>query len=183
MTEHWHPLVVGLGLATTSVFYYVARRTSLSGSGHISRLVDAAQKRTSDDDALLAALIEATTNRFGAEAVKLSQERPPSVPSRSVTPLERAIFLASILLGGALAKQTLDFRWSLDPGLDQLIPSRFAQVALLLFGGACVGFGARLAGGCTTGHGLVGASRLERGSLVSTAGFFGTGALVTFLFL
>lgn len=43
---------------------------------------------------------------------------------------------------------------------------------LLLAGGFLVGFGARYAGGCTSGHGISGISNLQKASLVSTIGFF-----------
>ena len=53
----------------------------------------------------------------------------------------------------------------------------FPSIAYLLFGGLCVGFGARLGSGCTSGHGVCGVSRLSRRSLVATAVFMATGIL------
>jgi len=50
----------------------------------------------------------------------------------------------------------------------------------LLLGGLCVGFGTRMAGGCTSGHGLCGVSRFQPGSLVATVAFFATGVAVSF---
>ena len=50
----------------------------------------------------------------------------------------------------------------------------------LLGGGALVGFGTSMAGGCTSGHGLVGCARLQPASLVVTAAFFGTAVAVAF---
>ena len=41
----------------------------------------------------------------------------------------------------------------------------------LLFGGMMVGFGAQMAGGCTSGHGLSGCARLIPASLISTMVF------------
>ena len=49
---------------------------------------------------------------------------------------------------------------------------------LLSFGVGLVGFGVRMAGGCTVGHGLNGCSRLQRGSLLSIAVFFSVGIAV-----
>lgn len=51
---------------------------------------------------------------------------------------------------------------------------------LTLLGGILVGFGARLGGGCTSGHGVCGVARLSRRSLVATAIFIGVAFLVTF---
>jgi uncharacterized membrane protein YedE/YeeE len=54
-----------------------------------------------------------------------------------------------------------------------------AGLAALFVGGLLVGLGTRMAGGCTSGHGLVGCARLQPGSLVSTACFFGVGIVVS----
>src|SRR3546814_6964558 len=45
-------------------------------------------------------------------------------------------------------------------------------LALLLIGGLLVGFGARYAGGCTSGHSISGISNLQLPSLIATIGFF-----------
>jgi uncharacterized membrane protein YedE/YeeE len=44
-----------------------------------------------------------------------------------------------------------------------------------------VGFGTRLANGCTSGHGICGISRLSPRSITATAVFMGTGALAVFV--
>jgi uncharacterized membrane protein YedE/YeeE len=49
---------------------------------------------------------------------------------------------------------------------------------MLVLGGMLVGFGTRLGGGCTSGHGVCGLSRLSPRSLMATAAFMATG-LVT----
>jgi uncharacterized membrane protein YedE/YeeE len=53
--------------------------------------------------------------------------------------------------------------------------------ALLLAGGALIGFGAKLAGGCTSGNGLGGCSAGSTSSFAATATFMGTAIAVTFL--
>jgi uncharacterized membrane protein YedE/YeeE len=50
-----------------------------------------------------------------------------------------------------------------------------------LVGGLLIGFGTRMAGGCTSGHGLCGVSQFQPGSFVATIGFFGMGVVVSFL--
>jgi uncharacterized protein len=47
-------------------------------------------------------------------------------------------------------------------------------------GGFLVGFGARYAGGCTSGHAISGLADLQLPSLVAVLGFFAGGLLVTF---
>lgn len=58
-----------------------------------------------------------------------------------------------------------------------------ASLLLLAGGGFLVGFGARYAGGCTSGHAITGLSHLQRASLVAVLGFFGGGLLMTHVLL
>lgn len=56
-------------------------------------------------------------------------------------------------------------------------------LGLLLLGGFLVGFGARYAGGCTSGHAISGMSDLQLPSLIAVIGFFAGGLImVHFLF-
>lgn len=54
-------------------------------------------------------------------------------------------------------------------------------LALLLTGGLLVGFGARYAGGCTSGHSISGISNLQLPSLIATVGFFIGGLIMVHL--
>ncbi len=54
---------------------------------------------------------------------------------------------------------------------------------LILGGGFLVGFGARWAGGCTSGHAISGLADLQFPSLVAVAGFFAGGLLVVHVLL
>jgi hypothetical protein len=49
---------------------------------------------------------------------------------------------------------------------------------IVIAGGLLVGFGTRLASGCTSGHGVCGVARLSPRSLVATAIFMVTAAIV-----
>jgi uncharacterized protein len=55
-----------------------------------------------------------------------------------------------------------------------------AGLTMLVLGGFLVGFGARYAGGCTSGHAISGLADLQLPSLVAVVGFFAGGLLVTF---
>jgi uncharacterized protein len=55
-----------------------------------------------------------------------------------------------------------------------------AGLVVLVLGGFLVGFGARYAGGCTSGHAISGLADLQLPSLVAVLGFFAGGLLVTF---
>ena len=55
----------------------------------------------------------------------------------------------------------------------------FRGFCVLVLGGFLVGFGARWAGGCTSGHAITGLATLQRGSMLAVAGFFAGGLLVS----
>jgi uncharacterized protein len=54
---------------------------------------------------------------------------------------------------------------------------------LMIVGGFLVGFGTRYAGGCTSGHGILGLSALQWPSLLATVSFFAGGILVSHFIL
>jgi uncharacterized protein len=58
-----------------------------------------------------------------------------------------------------------------------------AGIIAVIVGGFLVGFGARYAGGCTSGHAISGLADLQLPSLVAVIGFFAGGLLVTHLLL
>ncbi len=61
--------------------------------------------------------------------------------------------------------------------------SDFKALGLLALGGFLVGFGARYAGGCTSGHAISGLSNLQWPSLLAVIGFFAGGMImIYFLF-
>ena len=66
-------------------------------------------------------------------------------------------------------------------GLEALAHGR--TWLLLLLGGGLVGFGARYAGGCTSGHAITGLANLQLPSLVAVIGFFVGGLITTHLLL
>jgi len=53
-------------------------------------------------------------------------------------------------------------------------------VFILLIGGLLVGFGARYAGGCTSGHAISGLSQLQVPSLIAVVGFFIGGLIMVY---
>ncbi len=54
---------------------------------------------------------------------------------------------------------------------------------MVVLGGFLVGFGARYAGGCTSGHAISGLADLQLPSLVAVIGFFAGGLIATFFLL
>ena len=79
----------------------------------------------------------------------------------------------------------------LSPASNSYLPAELFSLealtngswVLLALGGLLVGFGARYAGGCTSGHAISGLSNLQLPSLIAVIGFFVGGLLMTHLLL
>jgi uncharacterized membrane protein YedE/YeeE len=56
-----------------------------------------------------------------------------------------------------------------------------SALPVLIVGGLLVGFGTRMAGGCTSGHGVCGLGRLSSRSLAAVATFFGVAIVTVFV--
>jgi uncharacterized protein len=76
-------------------------------------------------------------------------------------------------LSGQHPKQI--FEWSLLGDWRTLL--------LVVGGGFLVGFGTRYAGGCTSGHAIMGLSHLQLPSFVAVLGFFTGGLMMSWVFL
>jgi len=93
----------------------------------------------------------------------------------------RLWFLLGLPLGGILAVLTspgMHFEATLSLGqlYDSVLPeSPWAKGFVLLAGGTMMGFGARLAGGCTSGHAISGGALLNPPSLLAALGFVAGG--------
>lgn len=94
----------------------------------------------------------------------------------------RLWFLGGLLLGGAaVGLLSGSAQISLGYGeLGALLPLP-ALLLVLLVGGLCIGFGARWAGACTSGHGLSGCSTRSPGSMVAIVTFMLSAVAVTWL--
>ncbi len=106
-----------------------------------------------------------------ATQIRLTQFRQPSRLGF------RAFLLLAFLLGGAaFALASGGLAPSLAYGrLDQTLAGHgVSKLALLTGAGLLMGFGARAAGGCTSGHGMSGTSLGSPTSLVATGTFFAT---------
>ena len=94
----------------------------------------------------------------------------------------RGWFLFGLIAGGLVFSLVRG-----APGFDgygwltRTFDSRVAIGLILLFAGVLIGFGAKTAGGCTSGNGLTGTSMLSRAALAATATFFGTAIVVSFV--
>ncbi len=94
----------------------------------------------------------------------------------------RVWYFVGLLAGGALATWLCgDLAVGLDYGaLGRAVPLP-ALIPILLAAGVLMGYGARWAGGCTSGHGLCGTAVVSPGSIAATATFMATAIAVTFI--
>ena len=172
----------GLALGLLSLGFAVVLRRPLGGSGAVACAFSSTARTEEAAIADEAALREATLAAFGAAAVATAEHaQGPSTeaaPPLSWTP--NVVFLVCVVLGGLVSRLLPGGPSTTGPWVSWLGAGGGALAALFV-GGVFVGFGTQMAGGCTTGHGLTGTPRLQPGSLATTAAFFGTGVIVTFL--
>ncbi|KAL2754607.1 hypothetical protein ACRALDRAFT_1063407 [Sodiomyces alcalophilus JCM 7366] len=95
-------------------------------------------------------------------------------------PAARNVLFAVGVAAGAWALQAANpaFAVSAAAQVDGMSVSPLLAVA----GGVFLAVGARMSGGCTSGHGISGMSMFSTSSFVTIASLFGTGALLNFFF-
>jgi uncharacterized protein len=153
----WSPYLVGtlLGVLTMATFYFSRKPLSASTAyarlaGMVGRLV--APKHTA--------------------ALPYFQKKKPEVEWGVMLLLGVIVgaFLAA-WQGGELTGEWLPPMWAAGFGEDAFVLRIVAAVA----GGIFMAFGARLAGGCTSGHGISGTLQLSVGSWIAVVCFFAGG--------
>ncbi len=93
-------------------------------------------------------------------------------------------FIVGIPLGGFLSVITSpDSQWEVSllmgETYERVMPDNdFFKILIVSFGGILMGIGARMSGGCTSGHVIVGCSLLNPASLIAGVLFFAGGLLV-----
>jgi uncharacterized protein len=206
----WWAGAIGLALVTINYTLTTDRSFGVSSAWdrvlhwRSERRLERMEEEFTDDHALADALAAATAEHFGTgpgaptapqipngETQPLDRDEPTTAESPSVTSLRpvplvtQAALLVSIFLGGLVAAVTsgrFQLRFDMGPAFQNLVTADpTTMIALLFVGGVLVGFGTRLAGGCSSGHGLSGCGRLRPVSIVATAVFFGTAVGVSFL--
>ena len=120
------------------------------------------------------ALLFATTGRQGGVSTFFSSSwswllRTPFFQQASLRDSRqwRLVYALGLLLGGSLYVLA-----------GQPVEASHLPLWKLVLGGVLIGFGARLGGGCTSGHGICGMASLSVGSLLMVVTFLST-AIVT----
>jgi len=191
--------MAGLALGGLAIAQWLIERRTLGVSGFVDRTLRGLLKpRVSqqehrmvhaDPAELHAALLAATAEEMGVPVERMSGRRsqPVAAPALArglVTTRAAMLYVAAIVVGGglgALHRGSWSITTDLGPQFAALWGEGPPAALALLFGGVLVGFGTRMAGGCTSGHGLSGCSRFQIGSLVSTATFMAAAVAMTFL--
>ena len=94
----------------------------------------------------------------------------------------RLPFLAGLVLGGFVSAALgggWEPTWALGMFDEAVRLGPSGKLAWMFVGGLFIGFGTRLGGGCTSGHGIFGLSNLEFPSLVTTMSFMAAGIVTT----
>ncbi len=159
----WSPYLVGalIGVLSMATFYFSDKPLGVSTAY-----------------ARLAGLVGNLFSKGHTETLKYYQEKKPKIEWE-------VMLMFGIMLGAFIAAYTggeITATWV--PALWQ---ERFGSAVVLragvaLGGGAIMAYGARLAGGCTSGHGISGALQLSVSSWIALACFF-IGAVSTSMLL
>lgn len=185
----------GLALGGVAVWQWAVEGRTLGVTGQVTRLVDAIADPAAESEAaafskrdpndVLAALAAATAAEFGTEieAPKHNGDHGSQLEMQRHVPLGyRAMFLLAILLGAfsaAVWDGSFALRFDLGEVHTAFVGEGWQRYLLVLGGGIAVGFGTRMSGGCTSGHGLSGCARLLPRSMLATMVFLGSAILFT----
>ena len=169
MNGYWPWWAGAIGLAATSLGYYRANGRTFGVSSSWERLLNWGDERR--------------TESFEAQFQSTVTEAPLDGPHPQ-TVATQAVFVIMALVGGFLAatfRGAFEFRADMGQAFSDVVVDGPWMWPVLFVGGVMVGFGTRMAGGCSSGHGLNGFGRLEPASILATITFFGTAVVVSML--
>lgn len=148
---YWSPYVAGLGIGLTLLLTFYIMGHGLGASGAYTQLTAKLLQRVTPD--------HAQTNEYLKDYLGESFWQSWIV-----------IEMLGVFLGGLLGALTAGrFRFQIERGPQA---SRGSRLLLALAGGIAVGFGSRVAMGCTSGQALSGGAVLAIGSWLFTLTFF-----------
>jgi uncharacterized protein len=159
----WSPYLVGtlIGVLSMATFYFSNKPLGISTSY-----------------ARLAGLVGNLFSKGHTEALEFYQDKKPKI--------EWGVMLMfGVILGAFVAAYTggeITAAWVPALWQERFGPDVVLRSSVAFLGGAIMAFGARLAGGCTSGHGISGALQLSVSSWIALACFFAA-AVATAMFL
>jgi len=161
--ERWSPYVVGAGIGVLGALSFLLSDKTIGCSTAFART---------------SGMIERLVRGRRAAGRPYYAKFPPVVDWEWLLVAGIAVgsFLSAIL-SGSFRPTAVPALWS-----DAVGPSVAVRLAAAFAGGIIMGFGARWAGGCTSGHGISGTMQLALSSWIAAVSFFATGVL-TALFI
>jgi len=149
----WSPYLVGtlIGLLSMATFYFSNKPLSVSTAY-----------------ARLAGMVGNLFSGRHTENLKFYQDTKPKIEwgVMLVFGMFLGAFIAAVT-GGEITAAWVPALWEQRFGPDVVL-----RLGMAFVGGAIVAFGARLAGGCTSGHGISGALQLSVSSWIALVCFF-----------
>ena len=154
----WSPYLVGalIGVLSMATFYFSNQALGVSTSF-----------------ARIAGLIGKLFSKRHTGSLKFFQDTRPQIEWG-------VMLMIGIILGAFLAAYTggeITARWIPAFWEEHFGSSPALRLGIAFIGGVVMAFGARLAGGCTSGHGISGALQLSVGSWIALMCFFAGGAI------
>jgi hypothetical protein len=196
------PWYIGaLSLSGVSLLYFILIGRLLGVSGSWSKVVfwREQQKLEKENEVFETESLEQINNtlmaetlaQFGEEAVAelhgvdINNEESNSSGIQTTTKwTSHLTFLIAMFFGAlifSIISGRFELRFDLSDIHSQIFGTTWEVWTALFFGGAMVGFGTQMAGGCTSGHGLSGCARLIPASLISTATFVASAVIISLL--
>lgn len=159
----WSPYLVGALIGVLSLFTFYLSDKPLGASTAYARL---------------AGMVGNLFSRRHTESLKYYKDNKPKVDWEVMLVIGAVTgaFLAA-WTGGEITGEWLPTMWESRFGEG----SYALRLGFAFAGGIFMAFGARLAGGCTSGHGISGTMQLSVGSWIALAGFFVGGVAVAML--
>jgi len=159
----WSPFVVGALIGVLSMFTFYFSNKPLGASTAYARI---------------AGMLGNVVAPGHSRSLKYFKDNPPKFGWELLLVLGVIIgaFVAA-WSGGELTGQLLPAMWQERFGPD----SALLRIVVAFAGGCLMAFGARMAGGCTSGHGISGTLQLAIGSWISAICFFIGGVITAML--
>lgn len=159
----WSPYVVGALIGILSMITFYISNKPLGASTAYARV---------------AGMIGNQVAPSHTSSLKYFRDNPPKLGWELM--LVGGVVIGAFLAawsGGELTGRLLPEMWQARFGSD----SDLLRIIVALVGGALMAFGARMAGGCTSGHGISGTLQLAIGSWISAICFFIGGIVAAML--
>jgi uncharacterized membrane protein YedE/YeeE len=158
----WSPYAVGAGIGILSWFTFLLLKKPIGCSTAFARI---------------SGMIGKLFNRKKIDDNQYFKEYPPVIDWE-------IMFVGGIIIGAFISAYISgDFKVIKVPELwsGRFGDSFIFRIIISVIGGIFLGFGARLAGGCTSGHGISGAMQMSVSGWVSAIFFFIGGSITAYL--